>query len=105
MGSTLLAVIFPGLCTVLVAIIEVRGAKYRKKALEVHNRLHDEACARKEADILAMRMMDASVELGYVTSIAVSGGHINGNVEAAQEKARKAQEAYETFLRNRLLKV
>ena len=33
-------------------------------------------------------------------ALAVTGGHTNGNVEAAQKKVRTAKEAYEQFLRD-----
>ena len=45
-----------------------------------------------------MKMQDACIDLSYVTSLAVTGGHTNGNVEAAQKKAQEAQEAYREFM-------
>ena len=47
-----------------------------------------------------MELMSASVELSYVTSLAVTGGKTNGNVEAAQKKAREAQKKYEDFIKD-----
>lgn len=47
---------------------------------------------------LAMSMMAASIELGDITAIALQGGHLNGNVEAAREKAAKAKTEYEKWL-------
>ena len=44
-------------------------------------------------------MLSANMDLAFVTSLAVTGGHTNGNVEAAQHRAVEAQEKYESFLR------
>lgn len=77
---------------VIVAVIET-GNRRR------HNREEDRATRRETESKLSMELMSASVELAYVTSLAVTGGHTNGNVEAAQSKARAAQKAYEDFIR------
>ena len=42
----------------------------------------------------------SNCELCDVIALAVTGGHTNGNVEAAQKKVRTAKEAYEQFLRD-----
>lgn len=78
---------------VIVAIIET-GNRRRAKTEEIRRQ------RRERETRLSMEMMSASVDLAYVTSLAVTGGHTNGNVEAAQKKARAAQEAYEDFLRD-----
>ena len=41
--------------------------------------------------------MLATGELAYVTSLAVTGGHTNGNVEDAQTQFEKAKREYKTF--------
>ena len=77
---------------IVVAIIET-GNRRRHKTEETRRE-------RREKEMrLSMELMSASVDLAYVTSLAVTGGHTNGNVEAAQKKAVKAQEAYEDFLK------
>lgn len=58
------------------------------------------AALRERESRLAMDMMAANCELSDVISIAVTGGHTNGNVEAAQRKVRAAKEAYEDFLKD-----
>lgn len=77
---------------VIVAVVET-GNKRRRKSEEIRRE-------RREKEMrLSMELMSASVELSYVTSLAVTGGKTNGNVKKAQEKAEKAQEAYEDFLK------
>lgn len=58
------------------------------------------AALREKESRLSMDMMAANCELCDVISLAVTGGHTNGNVEAAQKKVRAAKEAYEKFLRD-----
>lgn len=78
---------------IAVAVIETKASKNRKRS--------EERAKRRETESrLSMELMSASVELSYVTSLAVTGGHTNGNVEAAQKKALAAQDSYEAFLRD-----
>lgn len=76
---------------VLVAIIETENKRRNKKEEKRRE-------CRETESRLSMKLMSACVDLAYVTSLAVTGGHTNGNVEAAQEKAIKAQEEYEDFI-------
>ena len=78
---------------IIVAIIET-GNRRRQKTEEIRRQ------RREKESRLSMELMSACVDLSYVTSLAVTGGHTNGNVEAAQKKAREAQEAYEDFLKD-----
>ena len=85
--------IISAVALILVAIIETGNVR-RHKHEEIRRQ-------RREKEMrLSMELMSASVDLSYVTSLAVTGGKTNGNVEAAQKKAIKAQEAYETFLKD-----
>ena len=45
-----------------------------------------------------MKMMSATLQLSVVTANALTGGHNNGNVEAARLAAETAQAEYEAFL-------
>lgn len=85
--------IIPALAAVIVAIIEVRGASERKRS---------EARAERRAkeSRLSMDMLFSTSEMCDVLCIALQGGKINGNVESAREAARKAREAYQSFLRD-----
>lgn len=77
---------------IVVAIIET-GNRRRHKTEETRRE-------RREKEMrLSMELMSASVDLAYVTSLAVTGGRTNGNVKAAQKKAREAQDKYEDFLK------
>ena len=78
--------------TIIVACIETSNHKHRKR-----EKIRQER--RERETYLAMELQSATLDLAFVTSLAVTGGHTNGNVEEAQEKAKEAQEAYRKFLR------
>ena len=85
---------------IFVALIETDNIRRRKKD-EARQKTEEIRRARREKESrLSMELMSASVDLAYVTSLAVTGGHTNGNVEAAQKKAEAAQEAYEDFIKD-----
>lgn len=82
---------------VLVAILQLRSEKERKKRTKA-----DAHAEQRRKDELAMsikqgNMMLASGELAYVTSLAVTGGHTNGNVEEAQTQFVAAKREYKKF--------
>lgn len=81
-----------GLCTIICAIIGGVSAKYRKKS---ERRAH----LRQNESLLSLRMMDATLQLSVVTANALTGGHNNGNVEAARTAAQKVSEEYQELLR------
>jgi len=87
-----------GLCSIVVAIIEVRGVRDRKNSKEEAERAEKRAARRAEESRLSMELMSASCKLGVVTAKAVTNQHINGDVEEAMQAAKEAQENYNTFL-------
>lgn len=96
--ETIIVEVISSLALIIVAILQVRSEKERKRRKQA-----DEAKAKAEAerrkDDLAMskaqgQVMVACGELAYVTSLAVTGGHTNGNVEEAQEGFTKARTEY-----------
>lgn len=89
---TVVCALISAVATVIVAVIETTNRSHRKR--EEHRRER-----RERESYLSMELQSATLELAFVTSLAVTGGHTNGNVEAAQEKAKQAQEAYRRFLR------
>lgn len=93
MGNiTVICALISAVATVVVAAIETTNRNQRKR--EEHRRER-----RERESYLSMELQSATLELAFVTSLAVTGGHTNGNVEEAQEKAKQAQEAYRKFLR------
>ena len=84
---------------VIVAYMGVLTNKQKKDNEDY--RKHREEIDKKhtEEKYLSMQMQDATAELSYVISLAVTGGHTNGNVERAQKKVLKAQADYAEFLR------
>lgn len=53
---------------------------------------------RERESLLGMRMASANLKLGITTSLAVTGGKVNGNVEEARAAAQEAEEEYLKFL-------
>ena len=84
--------ISPAVAAIIVAIIEVRGQRDRK-------RTEARAERRAQESRLSMDLMFSTSEMCDVLCIALQGGKVNGNVEAAREQAKKAREAYQSFLR------
>ncbi len=87
-----LCALIAAIATIIVAVIETGNRKHRKRELERQER-------RERETYLSMELISATLDLAFVTSLAVTGGKINGNVEAAQKKAEEARENYRKFLR------
>ncbi len=95
MKEVLIAVI-PSAFAAIAAITSAYIAAHSKAS---EKRSEARAYRREQESRLSMEMMSANMDLAYVTSLAVTGGHTNGNVEAAQKRALEAQSKYEAFLR------
>lgn len=91
-----IATAFSAVCSagalIAVALINKHAAEERKIA-------ESREARRIKESRLHMELLDAQCELSEVITIAVTGGHTNGNVEAAQEKAQAARTKYREFLR------
>jgi len=85
--------IIPAIAAIIVALIEFRGTRERK-------RTEARAARRTQESRLSMDMMFSTSEMCDVLCVALQGGAINGNVEHAREEAAKAREAYKSFLRD-----
>ena len=92
--------IISGIAIVLVAIIEAIAAMDRKRSKSDRQRSERRAAVRAEESKLAMQMMDANLDLALATATAVEQGKLNGEMKAARDKAREAQENYRMFIRN-----
>ena len=90
--------IIPAAATVIVAIIEAIAAVDRKKTKKSRAEAEKREKLRTEEARLSMKMMSATLQLSVVTANALTGGHNNGNVEAARLAAETAQAEYEAFL-------
>lgn len=96
---------------IFVAALQLRSErerKRRKQAEEARDKRHEEQRVDDmEMSVVKGRLMLSVGELAYVTSLAVSGGHTNGNVESAQHEfleSKKAYDALETRLAKKYLK-
>ena len=92
------AEIISGAAVVIVAVIEALAARERRGMKKLRARTDRREAERARENRLAMHMMDASLELAIATAIAVEDGKLNGEMKAAKEKARKAQEEYQSFV-------
>ena len=86
------------LSVIIVAIIEWRASTDRKLMKEAQKEAELRAEQREKESRLSMQMMDATLQLSVVTANALTGGHNNGNVEAARRAAEDASRAYKDFL-------
>ena len=94
------AEIISAFAVICVAVIESLAAMERKKAKTVREKSERRAEARSRETMLAMQMMDASLELSLSTALAVEEHRLNGEMKSAREKARRAQEEYADFIRD-----
>ena len=88
-----LCALIAGICTVLAALAERQS--------RINARRSESRAQRRERESrLAMELMYANCSLSLTTAKKLAGMHTNGDVEAAMETARNAQEAYVDFVRN-----
>ena len=83
---------------IIVAIIEWRASQDRKLMKQAQEEEKIRAAQREKENRLSMQMLDATMQLSIVTANALTGGHNNGNVEAAKKAAQDASAAYKAFL-------
>lgn len=91
--------VISGIFAVFVALIELRASRDRKKSKEEAEQQKQHEEERAKALWLSMSMSHATLQLGVVTANALTGGHNNGNVERARTAAKKAEEEYDSFLK------
>ena len=91
MPTEIIVSIISAISAIIVAIIAGKLAKQRKQD-------EKNSYLRAKEQRLGMEMQAACIELTDVIAIAVTGGHTNGNVEAARKKAEKAKTDYYAFI-------
>lgn len=73
---------------VLIAFLQLRAEHQRKKQSEIEEKYRAMQAEQRQDDLTLQlaqgTMIKAGGELAYVTSLAVTGRRVNGNVEAAQ---------------------
>lgn len=90
--ATIIASLITAIAGIVVAVVETRAAKDRK-------RTEKRAERRAEESRLSMELMSATCELSVVTAVAMRDHHTNGTLQPALDKAQKAQDDYQRFLR------
>lgn len=92
--------IISGIVAVIVAIIEAVAQKERKQTKDQLEHMQRNSALRAKESRLSMELMAANAEVNDVLCVALQHGELNGNVEAAQKRCRKALEDYNSFLRD-----
>ena len=90
--------IVPAAAAIIVAVIEAIAAADRKRSKDNEAKAAARAERREEEARLSMRMMDASLELGLATALAVENHRMNGEMTLARDNAQEAQAAYRAFI-------
>ena len=94
----ILGFVISAVSLIVVALIGKSQKDEHSKAEQAREKAEARAAVREQESRLSMDMMGATSELADVIAIAVSGGHVNGNVEAARERAKIARDNYHAFL-------
>lgn len=90
--TSVIVSIITAISAIIVSVIGAINIRSRKQAEHM-------ASLRSQEFRLGMDMQAASIELSDVIAIAVTGGHTNGNVEAARQKAQEAKSKYYAFIK------
>lgn len=91
---------FAPLCTIVVAWITYQGNKERKKTEAFIERMQNINEAREKAEKLNTEFQYATCKLTTIMAKAMTGQHLNGDVEDALSTAVTAQEKYDMFLKD-----
>ena len=95
---TLITAILSPVALILVALIEMRASKDRKVDQVYKSKTERRERQRAEESRLGMQMMDASLELGVATALAVEQGKMNGEMHSARESAAEARCEYRALI-------
>ena len=91
--ATIICSVIAAASAIAVAVIEKRAARERESTMKRAER-------RMKESRLSMDLMYASCGLAMDTAKALRDGHTNGTVDGDLEGAKKARDAYESFLRD-----
>ena len=83
---------------VAVAIIGYFSKREAVKHKRNTESLNERAARRAAESLLAMRLMNACVELGIATAVAIHEGKSNGTMTGALQNAQNAKAAYQDFI-------
>lgn len=92
------------IAALISAVAAVKVARMNKEAQEQNEKINLHNEWREREAVLQGQMVTALCDLADVTALAVTGGHTNGNVEAARKKADEAKAEYNKFLKEVALK-
>jgi len=87
------------LCAAVSGLCAIAAAFAGCQASRASARSERSSALRRRESLLSLEMMDATLKLSVVTANALTGGHNNGNVALARERAGGVSEKYEQFMR------
>ena len=90
--------IISGAVLIIVAVIETRATRERKKAQVEKEKAEAREKLRAKESLLAMQMQEAALKLSMVTAKKVMNLHTNGDVKEAFDAAEKAGSDYMEFI-------
>lgn len=96
--TEIISTIISALGLIGVALIGMQSNKYQKNNQKYRKERSIAEEIHAQENYLQMKMQSATLDLAYVTSLAVTGGHTNGNVKEAQRKAERAKKEYYEFI-------
>jgi len=109
--DAVLVEVISALTLLVVTILQIRSERERKRRKKQEAEREQRQDERQKDDlelaIVQGRVSLATGNLAYVTSVAVTGGHTNGDVEQAQEEfksAKKASDELRALLAKKYLK-
>lgn len=92
--------IISALALIAVAVIEALAARDRKKADADRKAILERSEIRAQESRLSMALMESTCELSLETVKALRDGCTNGTLDGHVERAEKALDAYNDFLRD-----
>lgn len=90
---SIVGILISSVCTIICSKISSDG--HKQKAID------DE---KYKLQYLSSKMQASGSELAYITSLAVTGGHIDGNVENAQSEYLAIKSDYDKLVEELTLK-
>ncbi len=98
--TSIIGILISSACTIIVSVIQLQNTKAKKEA-EKRDRINAEENKRYiETQKMLFTLVGSIFKLTYVTSLAVTGGHLNGNVKDAMDDADKAQKKFNKFMQD-----
>jgi hypothetical protein len=108
--------VIAAIAAILVALIGFFSARNQKKQTTLikemdekneieRKRTEAKSEARRKESLLSMELMNATCQLCMITAKKITDQKINGDLKCAMDAASKAQQNYDTFIRQEACKI